>query len=116
MQDISLELANGQVIAARAKQGQELLERILSIDAGARRLGEVALGCNFRVTQLTGHPLVDEKMGGAFHLALGASLPGTGGCNISAVHWDLVLDLRRGGRVDVDGERCIEDGRFLPAW
>jgi aminopeptidase len=98
-----LHFRGGRVVEATATRGQEVLESFLALDAGAAVLGEIALGCNAAVTRPTGSPLVDEKIGGTFHLALGASYPATGGRNRSAVHWDLVCDLRQGGRVEVDG-------------
>ena len=79
--------------------------------------GEAALGCNYAVTRHTCNTLFDEKIGGTFHLALGASYPESGGRNLSALHWDMVGDLRRGGRVEADGRVISADGRFLdPEW
>ena len=103
----------GRVVEATATRGQEFLESFLAHDAGAAVLGEIALGCNAAVARSTGSPLVDEKIGGTFHLALGASYPATGGRNRSAVHWDLVGDLRHGGQVEVDGQVISQDGRFV---
>jgi aminopeptidase len=57
--------------------------------------------------------LLDEKMGGTVHLALGASYPESGGVNESAIHWDMVCDLRKGGTITVDGDRLMEDGKLL---
>jgi aminopeptidase len=54
-----------------------------------------------------------EKIGGTVHLAIGRSYPETGGKNVSAVHWDLICDLRRGGRITADGEVVQQDGRFV---
>ncbi len=74
---------------------------------------EFGIGTNYGITRFTGEGLLDEKIGGSIHVALGASYPETGGLNHSAVHWDLVCDLRRGGMVTVDGEPLLEDGRLL---
>ena len=79
---------------------------------GARFLGELGIGTNTGIDRATGSTLLDEKMAGTVHLALGRSYPETGGTNKSAVHWDLICDLRKGGRVSVDGEPLIQDGRF----
>jgi aminopeptidase len=66
---------------------------------------------------VTGHPLFDEKIGGSFHFALGAAYPESGGTNRSAIHWDLVCDLRDGGSVEIDGSLINQNGRFLlPHW
>ena len=56
--------------------------------------------------------LFDEKIGGTVHLALGRSYPETGGRNESALHWDLICDLRSGGRLLADGQELVVDGRF----
>jgi aminopeptidase len=86
---------------------------MLAADDGARRLGEIGIGTNFGVDRAIGSTLVDEKMGGTVHLALGRSYPETGGTNVSAIHWDLICDLRRGGRLLADGEPLLVDGRFV---
>lgn len=103
----------GQVVTASASAGEEFLLGLLHQDEGARVLGEAALGCNYALTRPTGHPLLDEKIGGTFHLGLGAALPGGGGQNHSTLHWDLIGDLRQGGRVEADGQLISENGKFL---
>ena len=80
---------------------------------GRRRLGELGLGCNPRITRFTRNVLFDEKIDGTVHLALGASYTYTGGKNESAVHWDMVKDLRPGGELSVDGEVVQRDGAWL---
>ena len=77
---------------------------MLATDDGARVLGELGIGTNFGVDRAIGSILVDEKMGGTVHLALGRSYPETGGTNESAIHWDMICDLRDGGRLTADGE------------
>ena len=84
----------------------------LGTDEGAKRLGEVGVGTNFGIDRAIGAILFDEKIGGTVHLALGRSYPETGGRNASALHWDLICDLRAGGRLSADGEVVQEDGRF----
>jgi aminopeptidase len=117
VEGVCLVFRAGQVVDATALRGEEYLHRLLDQDAGARVLGEVALGCNYAVTRHTGNTLFDEKIGGTFHLALGASYPQSAGSNRSALHWDLVGDLRLGGRVEADGRTISTDGRFLdPDW
>ncbi len=110
---VELELRDGEVVGASAEAGQEYLDRALATDAGARRIGELGIGTNYGIDRPTGTILLDEKMGGTVHLALGRSYPETGGVNESALHWDLICDLRSGGRITVDGELLQEDGRFV---
>ena len=109
---VELELRDGEVVAARAERGQEYLERALATDDGARRLGEVGIGTNFGIDRPVRAILFDEKIGGTVHVALGRSYPETGGTNMSALHWDLICDLRAGGRLTADGTVIQEDGRF----
>ena len=110
---ISLEFREGVVVSARAERGDDVLQAMLASDDGARRLGEIGIGTNFGVDRAIGSTLVDEKMGGTVHLALGRSYPETGGTNESAVHWDMICDLRQGGRLTADGEPILVDGRFV---
>jgi aminopeptidase len=102
----------GKVVDASADKGEEFLIQMLDTDDGARRLGELGIGTNYGIANGTGEILLDEKIGGTVHLAVGRSYPETGGVNESAIHWDMICDLRRGGRIEVDGELLQEDGRF----
>jgi hypothetical protein len=77
------------------------------------RLGELGIGTNYGIATGTKEILLDEKIGGTTHMAIGASYPETGGKNESAVHWDLVCDLRQGGVIEVDGEELSRDGKFV---
>jgi aminopeptidase len=110
---IELEFEGGEVVRGRAERGEEFLQEMLALDEGARRAGEFSFGMNDAVREFTGHTLFDEKIGGTVHLALGASYPESGGKNESALHWDLVCDLRTGSEVYADGEVVYRDGRFL---
>ena len=98
---VSLEFRDGVVVAARADEGDEVLQAMLATDDGARRLGEVGIGTNTGIDRAVGLTLLDEKMGGTVHLALGRSYPETGGTNESAIHWDLIC---RPDRLTADGE------------
>jgi aminopeptidase len=109
---VRLRFEAGKVVDATAERGEEFLIDMLDTDEGARRLGELGIGTNYGIDRGTRDVLLDEKIGGTVHLAVGASYPETGGVNESAVHTDLVCDLRRGGRLEVDGELLQEDGRF----
>ena len=111
--DIELVFKNGRVAKAVASKNQEFLIQMLDQDDGARSLGEVAIGTNYNIRQYTKNTLFDEKIGGTFHLAVGAGYPETGNTNESGLHWDMVCDLRRGGTISVDGEVISKDGRFV---
>jgi aminopeptidase len=109
---IELEFRGGRVVDARAERGHEYLLATLDTDAGARYLGEFGIGTNRGIDRPIGAILFDEKIGGTVHLAVGRSYPETGGTNESAVHWDMICDLRRGGRLTADGEVIQQDGVF----
>jgi aminopeptidase len=113
VRDVVLELREGEVVSATAAVGQAHLDGALATDDGARRLGELGIGTNYGIDRAIGAILFDEKIGGTVHLALGRSYPETGGRNRSAVHWDLICDLRHGGRLTADGAVVQEGGRFL---
>jgi aminopeptidase len=100
---VRLRFEAGEVVEASAEHGDDYLQTTLQTDAGARRLGEIGIGTNTGIDRPTGLILLDEKIGGTVHLALGRSYPETGGRNESAIHWDLVCDLRDGGRLTADG-------------
>ncbi|MDQ2652709.1 MAG: aminopeptidase [Chloroflexota bacterium] len=111
--DIRLRFEEGQVVDASAARGEEYLLETLDADPGARYLGEFAFGTNYDITRFTRNILFDEKIGGTVHMALGAGYPESGSVNESAIHWDLICDLRDGGEVLVDGEPFMRDGAFL---
>ncbi len=113
LEGVELEFRGGEVVRAEADEGAAFLDEMLALDEGARHAGEFAFGLNQAITQFTGHTLFDEKIGGTVHLALGASYPESGGQVQSALHWDLVCDLRNGSEVYADGELVCRDGRFL---
>ena len=110
---VKLTFEHGVVTAATAEQGQDYLDAALATDDGARLLGEIGIGTNTGIDVPTGHILLDEKMAGTVHLALGRSYPETGGTNVSALHWDMICDLRRGGRITADGETVVADGKVV---
>ena len=113
VEDVRLRFEGGEVVEATARRGEGFLREMIGIDAGGRRAGEFAFGLNDAVTDYTGSLLLDEKIGGTVHLALGRSVPGTGGENVSALHWDMVCDLRRGGEVYADEVLVYRDGAFV---
>jgi aminopeptidase len=112
---IRLRFEAGRVVDASAATGEDFLLETLGRDEGARRLGELGIGCNPRITRHLRNTLFDEKIDGTVHLALGNGLPEVGGTNRSAIHWDIVKDLRSGGRIELDGAVVQRDGEWLAA-
>jgi aminopeptidase len=110
---IRLRLDDGVVVEATARDGQDVLDALLRVDDGARRLGELGIGTNYRLDRFTGRTLLDEKIGGTVHIALGSGYAETGSQNRSALHWDLVADLRGGGEIIVDGVTVQRNGVFV---
>lgn len=110
---IRLTFRDGKVVDASAETNEPFLLKMLDADGGARTLGELGIGTNMDIQRSIKNVLFDEKIGGTVHLAVGASYPSTGGTNQSAVHWDMVCDLRKGGAITVDGETFCKDGQFV---
>jgi len=108
-----LTFSNGQVTQAHADKNQDFLLKMLESDAGSRYLGEFAIGTNFEIDKFTGQILFDEKIGGSFHMALGAGYPETGAKNKSAIHWDMICDMRTDSEILVDGELFYKNGKFV---
>ncbi len=113
VEGIRLVFKEGKVIEASARQGNEVLQSMLELDEGARYLGEFAFGNNIRIQRGIQNILFDEKIGGTVHLALGNSYPETGGLNHSALHWDMICDLRKSGEVWIDDTLFLKDGKIL---
>jgi aminopeptidase len=109
---VELTFENGKVVKATAKKGEDYLNSVLDTDAGARYLGEFAIGTNTGIKQFTRNILFDEKIGGTVHMAVGAGYPETGSHNESSVHWDMICDMRSGGEITVDGELFYKNGEF----
>lgn len=110
--DIELTFQKGAVVEAKASKNEAFLKEMIAQDPGAKFVGEIAIGTNFRIQKCTKNILFDEKIGGTFHLALGKGYPETGNTNESALHWDMIFDLRNGGTIHADGELIAENGRF----
>jgi aminopeptidase len=109
---IKLKVENGKVVEWSAERGQDLLDQVFAID-GANYFGEVAIGTNYSIQQATKNILFDEKIGGSIHMAVGQSYGQCGGKNKSSVHWDMISDMRDGGKIFADGTLIYEDGNFL---
>jgi aminopeptidase len=112
VQDVVLKFKDGKVVDARAAKGEAFLISMLDMDGGSRMLGECAIGTNYQIQRYTRNTLFDEKIGGTVHFALGAGYPETGNSNQSGLHWDMVVDLRPGGFIEIDGQQVNVDGRF----
>jgi len=113
VEDVRLQFKDGKVIKATAAKNEQFLLKMLEADAGACYVGEFAFGTNSGIQQFTKNTLFDEKIGGTIHLALGKGYLETGSKNKSAIHWDMVCDLRDGGEVRVDGTLFLKDGKIL---
>ncbi|MDH5753931.1 MAG: aminopeptidase [Candidatus Bathyarchaeota archaeon] len=112
VEDITLTFKDGKVVKASAAKGDELLQQLLKID-GADRIGEASIGTNYGITRFTKNMLFDEKMGGTIHIALGASIPESGGLNKSAIHWDILKDMKKDGEIYADSKLFYKNGKFL---
>jgi aminopeptidase len=109
---VRLWFEGGRVVKASADKNEEFLIQTIDTDEGSHYLGEFAIGTNTGITRFTKQILFDEKIGGSFHIALGAGYLETGSVNESAIHWDMICDLRDGGEIWVDGELLYQNGRF----
>ena len=107
VEDVRLKFKDGKIIEARARHGEAFLNSVLNMDRGARYLGEFAIGTNYQIDRFTKHILFDEKIGGTVHLAAGS-----GGKNKSALHWDMICDLRTDGELTIDGEVLLKNGKL----
>lgn len=112
-QKVLLTLENGKVVDAKAEKGEEFLNNMLNMDDGSRFVGEIAVGTNENIREITGNILFDEKIGGSIHMAVGASYPDTGGKNVSGLHWDLIKNMKNGGQIYADDVLIYENGKFL---
>lgn len=112
MHDIHLRWERGTLVEATASSNQGFLQAIVQSDAGAGLIGEFAFGVNPHVTHFCKDILIDEKIGGTVHIALGRAYPACGGTNQSAIHWDIIKDIRQEGAVYLDGEAVLACGQF----
>lgn len=113
VEGVELEFVDGKVVNAKAKENQDFLLKRLDTDEGARYVGEFAIGTNYEINRFTGNILFDEKIGGSFHMALGAGYPETGSKNTSQIHWDMICDMREDSEILLDGEVVYKDGAFI---
>ncbi len=112
IEDISLEIKNGEVVSWKAGVGKNLLDKFFEIP-GSKYFGEAAIGTNYQIDKFTKNTLFDEKIGGTIHMALGAAFPETGGKNECAVHWDLIADMKNQSEIYADNELFYKNGKFI---
>jgi aminopeptidase len=110
---IKLEFSKGVVVTASADANQELLDELIQMDEGSNRIGEFGVGINFGIQRFVSDILYDEKIGGTIHIALGRAYAECGGVNQSALHWDIIKDLREQGEIYLDGRKIFENGKYL---
>ena len=120
VEGVRLAFKGGRVVDASARKNEKFLIEMLEQDAGARNLGEIAIGTNYSIREFSKNTLFDEKIGGTFHAAVGAGYPESGSSNESGLHWDMVCDLRpdaakgrAGGTIEADGVVFHRDGEIL---
>lgn len=114
--NVRLEFRKGKVVDAKSNNNRRLNE-ILDTDAGARYVGEFAIGFNPFIENPMCDILFDEKIAGSLHFTPGQAYEIADNGNRSAVHWDMVLIQRPewgGGEIWFDGELIRKDGKFLP--
>jgi aminopeptidase len=109
---VELRFEDGKVVQAKAEKNEEYLHTVLEMDSGAKYLGEFAIGTNYAIDRFTKNILFDEKIGGTMHMALGFGYPESGSKNQSALHWDMITDMKDGGEIRIDGELFYQSGEF----
>lgn len=112
VEDVTLWVEKGHIVKWEAKRGQDYLDHVFSLP-GTRRFGEAAIGTNYSIDRFSRNILFDEKIGGTIHMAIGQSYQQAGGKNESAVHWDMIADMKKGGEIFADGELIYQNGYFL---
>ncbi len=113
VEGINLEFNKGVCVKAHAEKNEELLLQLLAMDEGSKRLGEFGIGVNFGIDRFSYDILFDEKIGGTIHLALGRAYAENNGINQSALHWDIIKDLRKEGAIYLDGKKIFEEGKYF---
>lgn len=111
--EVYLKLVEGKVVEASAESGDDFLQSMLNMDEGSRFVGEIAIGTNERIQNVTGNILFDEKIGGSIHMALGASYPEAGGKNQSGLHWDMIKNMKNDSKIFADDKLIYENGKFI---
>jgi aminopeptidase len=113
VEGVELTFSNGKVTQALATENQAFLQEMVESDPGARYVGEFAIGTNYEIDRFSRNILFDEKIGGSFHMALGAGYPETGSKNRSIIHWDMICGMKEDSEIAVDGEVIYKNGHFI---
>ncbi|MHC1598684.1 MAG: aminopeptidase [Candidatus Methanofastidiosia archaeon] len=113
VENIQLTFKDGVISDFSASKGEKFLKAMINTDEGSNHIGEIAIGTNYGIAKFTKEILFDEKMGGTMHLAIGDSFPATNATNRSTIHWDMLKDMKSGGKVYADGEVFYENGKFI---
>lgn len=111
--DIKLSWENGKLVNVTSSTNQDFLQSIVKTDAGASLIGEFAIGTNPEVKHFCKDILIDEKINGTIHIALGRAYPKVGGTNQSSIHWDIIKDMRQEGEIFLDGKLIYQNGKML---
>jgi len=113
VEGITLEFKDGKVVKSTATKNEAYLKQMIAMDKGSCYVGELGIGTNYRIQKYIKNILFDEKIGGTVHLALGQAYEDCNGKNASALHWDMIKDLRVGGELIADGKVVQRNGKFL---
>jgi aminopeptidase len=116
VENVQLKFKDGVISDFSAGKNIDFLREMLNVDEGAKRIGEFAIGTNYNIQVFSKNTLFDEKIGGTCHIAVGNSLYEAGGVNKSAIHWDMVCELRNGGEIYGDDQLIYKDGKFVPGF
>jgi len=113
VEGVELTFSDGKVTKAHAEKNQPFLMEMLESDQGARFVGEFAIGTNYEIDRFSHNILFDEKLGGSFHMALGAGYPETGSHNKSIIHWDMICGMQKDSEILLDNEVIYQNGKFV---
>jgi aminopeptidase len=109
---VRLEFEKGRIVKATCQGDVKALNAVFDTDAGARYVGEFAIGTNTEITEPMRNALFDEKIFGSFHFTPGMAYGECNNGNQSAIHWDLVKLLHGDGEIYFDGKLVMKDGFF----
>lgn len=108
---IYIEFKDGKAVKIKAKSNEKFLKSMLNVDENASYIGELGIGMNPKIKRYTKDLLFDEKIGGTIHLAFGSAYEENGGGNDSALHWDIVKDMRK-GEIYLDERIVQKNGKW----
>jgi len=122
IENITLQIKDGKIIHYAADTGFEHLRAIIEMDEGSHYFGEIGIGTNPVLKQHITNSLMVEKIGGSFHIAIGAAYEYTDylgdpvtldNGNRSGLHVDITTMLYgKEGMMYLDGKIIMKDGKF----